>query len=256
MKYKDPSDGNMKDVDALVINGDNVDGGSDGFSPITKVEQTEDGAIISITDKNGTTTATVKNGEDGEDGIGIESVVQTTTSDEDSGENIVTVTLSNGQTEAFSVKNGSKGSQGEQGVSGVYVGSGEMPEGYNIQIDPNGEADEFVTKEELEEAVVQSVEKYLEKNPIESNVTEVEKGQWNGYQAQIDELDREKAFRSEIPHKTSDLENDSGHITNNTQGLLYYYKKTEIDSMFGAYVDDVAELIDENLALLGGVGNE
>ena len=27
---------------------------------------------------------------------------------------------------------------GPQGVSGVYVGSGEMPEGYNVQIDPNG----------------------------------------------------------------------------------------------------------------------
>jgi hypothetical protein len=33
-----------------------------------------------------------------------------------------------------------KGEQGEQGVSGVYLGSGEMPEGYNVQIDPNGQA--------------------------------------------------------------------------------------------------------------------
>ena len=31
--------------------------------------------------------------------------------------------------------------RGEPGVSGVYVGSGQMPEGYNIQIDPNGQAD-------------------------------------------------------------------------------------------------------------------
>ena len=29
---------------------------------------------------------------------------------------------------------------GKDGVSGVYVGSGEMPEGYNVQIDPSGEA--------------------------------------------------------------------------------------------------------------------
>lgn len=33
-----------------------------------------------------------------------------------------------------------KGEKGDQGVSGVYIGSGDMPEGYNIQIDPNGEA--------------------------------------------------------------------------------------------------------------------
>lgn len=35
---------------------------------------------------------------------------------------------------------GEQGPQGEQGISGVYVGSGEMPEGYNVQIDPNGDA--------------------------------------------------------------------------------------------------------------------
>jgi lysophospholipase L1-like esterase len=40
----------------------------DGFSPIAKVEQTEAGAVISITDKNGKTTATITNGKDGADG--------------------------------------------------------------------------------------------------------------------------------------------------------------------------------------------
>ena len=35
---------------------------------------------------------------------------------------------------------------GKDGKSGVYVGSGDMPEGYNVQIDPNGEA---LTLEEL-----------------------------------------------------------------------------------------------------------
>lgn len=34
---------------------------------------------------------------------------------------------------------GIQGQQGPQGVSGVYVGGGEMPEGYNVQIDPTGE---------------------------------------------------------------------------------------------------------------------
>jgi hypothetical protein len=37
--------------------------------------------------------------------------------------------------------------KGDPGVSGVYVGSGDMPEGYNIQIDPNGEADVPATQE-------------------------------------------------------------------------------------------------------------
>lgn len=69
--------------------------GADGFSPSASVEQTDDGAILTITDKDGTTTATITNGQDGQ--------------------------------------------PGEKGESGVYVGSGDMPDGYNVQIDPDGE---------------------------------------------------------------------------------------------------------------------
>lgn len=43
--------------------------GKDGFSPIANVTQTDDGAVITITDKEGTTTATIRNGVDGKDGI-------------------------------------------------------------------------------------------------------------------------------------------------------------------------------------------
>lgn len=34
--------------------------------------------------------------------------------------------------------------KGADGKSGVYVGSGDMPEGYNVQIDPNGEASSVI----------------------------------------------------------------------------------------------------------------
>ena len=34
---------------------------------------------------------------------------------------------------------GAKGEKGDKGDSGVYVGSDEMPEGYNVQINPSGE---------------------------------------------------------------------------------------------------------------------
>lgn len=40
------------------------EGGQDGFSPIATVTETENGALIEITDKNGKTSATVKNGSD------------------------------------------------------------------------------------------------------------------------------------------------------------------------------------------------
>ena len=40
----------------------------DRLSPVAKVQETEDGAIITVTDKNGTTTAKVTNGKDGQQG--------------------------------------------------------------------------------------------------------------------------------------------------------------------------------------------
>ncbi|MBO5257133.1 MAG: hypothetical protein J6C42_06545 [Clostridia bacterium] len=42
--------------------------GADGFSPSASVEQTDDGAVITLTDKDGTTTATITNGKDGQPG--------------------------------------------------------------------------------------------------------------------------------------------------------------------------------------------
>ena len=35
--------------------------------------------------------------------------------------------------------------KGPRGVSGIYVGSGDMPDGYNVQIDPDGTPDEMPT---------------------------------------------------------------------------------------------------------------
>jgi hypothetical protein len=58
-------------------------------------------------------------GPAGADGISVSSVKQTTTSDADGGSNVVTVTLSNGTTSTFTVKNGSKGSTGATGATGA-----------------------------------------------------------------------------------------------------------------------------------------
>lgn len=120
----------------------NIEGGTgeDGFSPVAKVTQTGTGAVISITDKSGTTTATLANGKDGvngkdgadgkdgtngADGVGIKSVAQTTTSNADDGNNVITVTLTNGTKSTFKVQNGSKGSKGDKGETGADGKDGE-----------------------------------------------------------------------------------------------------------------------------------
>ena len=48
--------------------GGSGEAGADGFSPIANVTQTDTGAVVTITDKSGTTTATIVNGKDGADG--------------------------------------------------------------------------------------------------------------------------------------------------------------------------------------------
>ena len=46
------------------MNGTDGRDGADGFSPIATVTETDTGAVITITDKDGTTSATIQNGKD------------------------------------------------------------------------------------------------------------------------------------------------------------------------------------------------
>ncbi len=85
----------------------------------------------------------------GGQGIGVQSIEQTTTSEDDSGTNEVTVTLTNGETSTFKVKNGSKGSkgdtgpqgpQGEQGIQGEIGQKGDTgPQGIQGIQGPKGD---------------------------------------------------------------------------------------------------------------------
>ena len=69
----DGKDGTMSfedltEAQKATLKGDSGKDGADGYSPSAKVSQTSTGATITITDKNGTTTANVVNGKDGVDG--------------------------------------------------------------------------------------------------------------------------------------------------------------------------------------------
>lgn len=51
----------------------------------------------------------------GEDGVGISSVKQTTTSTEQGGENVITITLTDGKTSTVKIQNGKTGETGAKG---------------------------------------------------------------------------------------------------------------------------------------------
>lgn len=61
-------DGTPQRLGGLGTPGKDGDSGKDGFSPQLTVEQTEEGAVITATDKDGTTSATILHGKDGEQG--------------------------------------------------------------------------------------------------------------------------------------------------------------------------------------------
>lgn len=74
-------------------------------------------ALGEITGKDGAPGQDGLPGADGKDGVGIASVVQTTVSTEDGGENVVAVTLTDGKTAEITIRNGSKGSPGAPGAT-------------------------------------------------------------------------------------------------------------------------------------------
>lgn len=50
------------------------------------------------------------------------------------------------------------GPKGDPGQSGVYVGPGEMPEGCNVQIDPDAEGEELATKQYVDGLFTEYIE--------------------------------------------------------------------------------------------------
>lgn len=94
--------------------------GADGDDGVSATHSWN-GTTLTITSASGTSSANLKGdpGENGADGVGVSSVEQTTTSTADDGNNVITVTLSNGTTSTFTVQNGSKGSKGDKGDSPV-----------------------------------------------------------------------------------------------------------------------------------------
>lgn len=89
--------------------------GADGFSPTATVTQTSSGATISITDKDGTTTADVSNGTDGTDGFSPVATVTPTATGA-----TISVTDAQGTTTA-DIANGQDGTDGQDGQAATIA---------------------------------------------------------------------------------------------------------------------------------------
>ena len=98
----------------------NVYNGADGVSPTATVTGTASGATITITDANGTTTATVNNGEDGDPGDNATIAIgQVTTLAPGSQATVSNVGTATNAVLNFGIPEGLQGEQGIQGIPGI-----------------------------------------------------------------------------------------------------------------------------------------
>lgn len=93
--------------------------GVDGYSPTATVTQTDIGAVITITDESGTTTARVTNGADGKDGANGTNGKDGVSCTHSWNGTTLTVTSASG-TSSVNLKGdkGDTGAKGEQGIQG------------------------------------------------------------------------------------------------------------------------------------------
>lgn len=151
---------------------------------------------------------------DGADGVGITKIEQTTTSDADGGENIITVTLDNGNSVPFSVKNGSKGSDGNPGTHCTHSWNGTTLTVTSASGSSSADL------------------KGMDGTSFDSLWYDSSTNKWV-YTTNSNGAIFENSFDGPVvPTKVTDL-SDSDN----------YYTSEEIDAMFGSYVDEVAAII-------------
>lgn len=106
---------------------DGIDGkpGKDGISPTATVESNSDGAVITITDATGTTTAQVYNGSNGLPGADGQDGFSPTIEVTDTETGVLLTITDNTGTKTATVNDGVAGPQGPQGEPGIQGEKGD-----------------------------------------------------------------------------------------------------------------------------------
>lgn len=91
------------------------------IDPYITIEQTEDGAVVTVTDAHGKTTATIYNGKDGQDGqSGVDGFSPTATVSKSGNVATISITDKSGTT-STQVFDGAKGDKGDKGDPGIGI---------------------------------------------------------------------------------------------------------------------------------------
>lgn len=133
--------------------------GKDGISPTVAVSTITGGHRITITDKNGTKTVDVMDGEKGDSGRGIAAIARTSGSGAAGTTDTYTITYTDGTTSTFSVYNGKNGTNGTS-VTVKSVSESTADGGSNIVTFSDGET--LTVKNGSKGSPVRGVDYYTE----------------------------------------------------------------------------------------------
>ena len=223
-----------------VYNGAN---GQDGYSPSASVSKVSDTATITITDKNGTTTASITDGIDGQDGTdGQDGYSPTATVSKSGKVATITITDKNGTT-TTEIRDGEDGQGSGDMLKSTYdtndngiVDNAEKVNNHTVLTDVPANAVFTDTTYTAGTGIS------ITNGVISNTQTSAEWGNITGTLADQTDLNTAlsgKADTSSIPTKVSDLTNDIGFITNTVNNLTNYYTssntytKTEVNNLIG-----------------------
>lgn len=220
--------------------------GSSGFSPIIDVSKEGDVTTLTITDAEGTKTATINDGEDGQngtDGVGIASIAQTEVSTSDGGDNIVTITLTDGQTSTFTVKNGSKGSDGSAGQNGndgfsPTITANKVGKETTIAITDKNGSNQVVIYDGADGVIGKDGEQGVGIQSITQTTTSTED---NGVNKFTVTLTDETSHTFEVRNGSKGSDGASGQDGKTPVKGTDYFTQTDINNMVDATYNKIAE---------------
>ena len=224
-------------------NGKDGTNGSDGFSPVATVTQTSTGATVSITDKSGTTTANIVNGTNGTNGTnGADGFSPTASVAKTGATATITITDKTGTTTA-SISDGAKGRDGTNGTDGFSPTATVSKSGTVSTItitDKNGTTTATVN----DGAKGEQGERGAKGDKGDKGDTGAAGADWVPTAAEKTAIATEAAGMVSVPTKTSQLQNDSGFLTQHQDisgkankattlagyGITNAYTKAQVDS--------------------------
>ena len=235
---------------------DGIDGrdGADGYSPSASVSKSGDTATITITDKNGTTTASVSDGEDGQDGTdGQDGFSPEVTMSKQGKITTLTITDAYG-THTTEIKDGNDGSGTGDMLKSTYdtndngiVDNAEKVNNHTVQSDVPANAVFTDTTYTAGTGID------ITNNVISNTQTSAAWGNITGTLSDQTDLNTALSGKQDVIDSTHKLSSDLVDDTNHTNKFINSSAQTFTGTKTFSQINTASETITNNLTTYGSI---